>query len=225
MEVKFKRKITDYGYILTFDLAKSKSGWALLQIEPFQILEKGMITTKKEEAMPWDDYYHQILDIFNFVKQKYGDNFFIIKECCPQQAGKKSSISALQELGKAHAIFDLATVHADVDYYDWTGVYAVSVKAVFKHKLQMLESPDKYEINGYIRAAYPEIELGPFELDISDAIGVGITLIERKWNVDLDGEIKAQRKAYKELRSERARKLLMDKIEFLETLRYKGEEG
>lgn len=222
MEIKFKRKIEDYEYLLCFDLSKHKSGWALLRIKPFAILDRGVIKVRRETDMPWDQYYHQILDIFNTIKNKHGDSFFTIKEQCPQQAGKRSSVAALQELAKAHAIFDLASVHAGVDVYDYTGVHSVAVRSLFKKKLQNTQSPSKEEINGYLRAAYQGAEVDPQELDISDAIAVGITLIERKWNTDIIAEMKEKKKNIKELRSERAKELLQNYLTEIGSLIYEG---
>ena len=133
MEVKFNRRLDDYNYILSFDLAKHKTGYALIDFKSKKIEKYGLIVTDKENIMPWDYFYSKLREIIEEIRVKTnGNNFFVIKERLPNQNGPRSSIAALQELAKAHAVFDLFVAQNGIDYYDYIGIHSVSVKSYYK---------------------------------------------------------------------------------------------
>ena len=45
MEVKFERRMNEYNYILSFDIAKHKSGFALIDIVHNKLVCYGLIVT------------------------------------------------------------------------------------------------------------------------------------------------------------------------------------
>lgn len=222
MEIKFKKRQEEFKYILSFDLAKRKTGWALCQINPFVVVKTGLVETKKDSVMPWVDFYEQINGILDEVEVLCGkETFFVTKERCPNQAGARSTIEALQRLAQAHAIFDLVIGKREIYCYDYVGVFSMSVKHFYKKLLGRgaKDLPDKEDINTYLREQHPEFMLKSSECDISDAIGVAQTLLQHKWNQDIETEKKAYRKALKDARSERGKKNAAQALELLEKLK------
>ena len=90
MEVKFNRRLDDYNYILSFDLAKHKTGYALIDFKSKKIEKYGLIVTDKENIMPWDYFYSKLREIIEEIRVKTnGNNFFVIKERLPNQNGPR----------------------------------------------------------------------------------------------------------------------------------------
>ena len=229
MQVKFKKRLEDYDYILSFDLAKHITGYGLIGVHTQKIYESGVIITKKDSEMPWQEFYDKTKEVILSIREKYGNNFFITKERLPYQNGPRSSIAALQELAKTHAVFDLLVSQLWVDYYDWDGVSSVSVRAFIK-KETGIEKPSKEDVLRYIRTKYqdwsPLLEVSgkKYDTNSTDAIGVGITLMQRKWDSDLDIEIKELRKKGKTLKKDSAIEENNQKIAFLQSLKNNQKE-
>lgn len=222
MEIKFKKRQEEFKYILSFDLAKRKTGWALCRINPFVIVKTGLVETEKDSIMPWVDFYEQINKVLDEVENLCGrESFFVIKERCPNQAGARSTIEALQRLAQVHAIFDLAIGKREIYCYDYIGVFSMSVKHFYKKLLEReaKDLPGKEDINAYLRERHPEFSLKASECDISDAIGVAQTLLQHKWNQDIEAEKKVYRKVLKEAKSERGKKNAIQTLESLEKLK------
>lgn len=230
MEVKFERRMSEYNYILSFDIAKHKSGFALIDIVHDKLVCYGLIVTDSNNQMPWLEFYDKVFGVIDGVRREFGDKFFVVKERLPNQGGPRSSIAALQELAKAHAVFDLVVALTGVDYYDFDGVAAVSEKAYYKGKYG-IEKPSKEDIFNCIKQEFPELEkydakdyTNPeWSLDISDAIAVIQTLRFRKWDADLDLEIREQKKALKKLKRVRDIKEREAHISYLQSLKNEQE--
>lgn len=230
MEVKFERRMNEYNYILSFDIAKHKSGFALIDIVHNKLAWYGLVVTDPNSLMPWLEFYDKMYDTIESVRKNFGESFFVIKERLPNQGGPRSSIAALQELAKAHAVFDLVVAKINVDFYDQDGVAAVSEKAYYKNKYG-IEKPSKEDIFNCIKQEFPELEkyeakdyTNPeWSLDISDAIAVVQTLRFRKWDADIDLEIREQKKALKKLKRARDIKEREAHISYLQSLKNERE--
>ena len=127
----------------------------------------------------------------------------------------------LFELAKAHAVFDLIVEQQGYDYYDWTGIHSVSVKAYFKNRFG-IDKPSKEDIRQCIYVTDEEFAgenmFEPVNHDITDSIAVTYTLINKKWNADLDAEIKLIKKEIKLAKSKKAiseREALVKRLEKL----------
>lgn len=221
MEVKFNRRLDDYNYILSFDLAKHKTGYALIDFKSKKIEKYGLIVTDKENIMPWDYFYSKLREIIEEIRVKTnGNNFFVIKERLPNQNGPRSSIAALQELAKAHAVFDLFVAQNGIDYYDYIGIHSVSVKSYYKTQYG-IEKPQKIDIFHCLQQEFGELknvgekETDDWSLDVSDAIALAQTLVNRKWNADIDAAIKEEKKKIKELKNPRSIEAHQNNIEKL----------
>lgn len=221
--LKFNSKIEDYRYILSFDLAKIKTGYSLLDTKTNQIVMIGIINTAiyNDKNSFWLDFVADILEVFrsaaNIAEQTDG-KFFVIKERLPAQAGIKSTIATLQELAKIHGIFDYTVQMSGTDCYDWNGVHSVSVKSYFKHLLE-IDKPQKEDIANKIYQLFPDTDFSDFTYDVTDSIAVTLTLLNSKWNKDIEEEIKETKKELKKFKSEKKIQELNEKIEFLNTLR------
>lgn len=220
MQVKFNKSLKDYKYILSFDIAKHRTGYSLLCIDTQMVVISGAIVVGDDE-MPWFEFYEEVVSCIENIKRGFGDTFFITKERMPNQGGPHSNIAALQELAKAHAVFDLIVEQYDYDYYDWVGVHSVSVKAYFKSRFG-IDKPSKEDIRQCIYATDEEFAaetmFEPVNHDITDSIAVTYTLINKKWNADIDTEIKLIKKEIKLAKSKKAiseRQTLIKRLEKL----------
>lgn len=192
--IKFNESLKKYKYILSFDIAKFHTGWALVDIVEKKIPMFGIIECVDQEGI-WADMYKKTSDVICSVK-KYCkttlSDFFVTKEKLPQQAGKFTTISSLQALAQAHAINSLACWDNRVNVYDQDGVFSVSVKAYYR-KICGIQKPTKEDINKKICEDFncPEV-LGKY--DITDAVGCTETLVRSKWDADIKKEIKEIKK-------------------------------
>ena len=214
MIVKYNTKITNYNYVLSFDIAKRLTGYSLLDIKEDKIVEAGTIDTTHADCMIWQYFYDELNTIFNHIKKTYSGEFFVTKEKLPNQNGRFSTIETLQGLAQAHAIFDLACATSNVDVYDYDGVHSVSVKAYFK-ELTNIDKPQKEDIAKYIEIRYSDFNLDSFPLDVTDSIAVTITLIGKKYNNDILSEIKNKKKELKAAKSENKKNKIKNEIESL----------
>lgn len=234
MQVKFNRRLEEYKYILSFDLAKHKSGFALVDFVDKKIPYSGLITTDPQKEMVWDDFYADLKARLLFIRENFGSSFFILKERLPNQAGPRSTIATLQGLAGAHAIFDFFVSEHGLDVYDWQGVHSVSVKAYYK-QVTNLEKPQKNDIYDNIKQTYPTWEVpqdNSLSYDISDSVAVVETLINRKWNVDIEERKKELKKELKKAKAQRKidflsaeiKRLDELKLEICENIKQKGGE-
>ena len=218
--IKFNKKITDYQYVLSFDIAKHITGYSLLDIYNNKIICAGIIDTKKSKLdFVWDYFYNSIYDVINKCSSIICDsNLFIVKERLPNQNGKFSTIDTLQGLAQAHSIFDLAVHRSGHQYYDYDGDHSASVKSYFK-TLTGLEKPQKEDISEYIKKKYSDFDFEEYPLDVTDSIAVSITLLEKKYNNDIDEKIKMINKEIKKSKLKSKIDKLNEEIVFLKNLK------
>lgn len=229
MQVKFNKRLEEYDYILSFDLAKHITGYSLMEIETNKILVSGLVETDSSNGTPWKEFYDKVKETIVFLREKYGNNFFVLKERLPNQNGPRSSIAALQELAKVHAIFDLLVDQMYLDYYDFLGVSSVSEKAIVR-SYTGIEKPTKDDVFNFVVSVCPNFEpilinekKKIYDTNTSDSIMVSLTLILKKWNSDIEAEIKELRKKTKLYKRERDVSLAEEKIGYLQNLKIKKE--
>ena len=202
--VKYNCDLSNYDYILGFDLAKQKTGWALVNIKTNRIEMSGIIILNEKVDSVWLDIYDKIAVFLEDVKrhcQNLKKKFFVLKEKLPNQAGKFTTIASLQGLAQVHAIWELACEKSGVEVYDFEGVHAISVKAFFKRKYG-IEKPQKEDIAKFVCERYG-FDIGERPLDITDAIACVETLVEYKWNEDIQGKIKQLKKEARSYKTEK----------------------
>ena len=219
MEIKYNKNLSNYNYVLSFDLAKQKTGWALVDIKSNKIEKFGMVILNEKADSVWLDIYDKIVVVLNDIKkhcQILGKRFFVLKEKLPNQAGKFTTIASLQSLAQVHAIWELACEKTGVDVYDFQGVHSVSVKAFFK-KRYGIEKPQKEDIARLICENYC-FNIGENPLDITDAIACVQTLIEHKWNQDIIDKTKELKKEQKKYKSDKKIEEIGREIRRIQTL-------
>lgn len=221
MIIKFQRPLSEFDFILSFDVAKFLTGWSLINFKTFEIIEAGIIdmSSVKDECI-WPKYYTEMTKVISFCSfyhPEIAGKFFVTKEKMPLQAGHFSTISTLQALAQAHAICDMAMYNEGVPVYDYEGVHSVSVKALFK-KLTGVEKPTKLDIKKYIEDNFKGVDISQFTQDVSDSIAVSYTLVMVKWNNDIKEEIKNFKKEQKKYKTKQKQNEIEERIEQFKAL-------
>ena len=191
--------LSDKKYILSIDLALAKSGWNIYCLNTKKIVEKGMIQTKAKDV-----HGIRLKHIYKTVKgihKKYPD-CHIVKESCPMQAGKFTTIKVLQSLAKAHSVVEMYYPYAD-------NIHSTSIK----WKIGGSGSTKKDRIREIVNEIY-SLDIKKSELDISDSVAVLRTFLI-KFNEEIDKEVKTIRKKIKTLKTDKAVKNSNVKIEEL----------
>lgn len=212
--VKFQRKLSDFQYALSFDLAKHQTGYSLVNIFNKEIVDCGLIICDSDNPDVWLDMEEKISNVIAGTIERFGiENFFVIKEAMPKQAGRFTTISTLSALAQSHAILSFACSKLDVNIYDLIGVAAVSEKAVFK-RLTGIEKPEKEDIFESVVKMYEIQEplKGVLNYDITDSVAVVETLISKKWNSDIQQEVKELKKMQKKYKTEKKQMEIENKI-------------
>ena len=221
--LKFFKKISDYSYVLSFDIAKKVSGYSLYDIDNDCVVLAGIVdTSKHSEDFIWDYFYNQIIKIIDKCKELVGPEneaaIFVTKERLPSQNGRFSTIETLQGLAQAHAVFDLAVCHSCTEVYDYEGIHATSVKAYFK-KLINCEKPQKEDIANYLQRLYPNFDFSKYPFDVTDSLGVTLTLLGKKWDSDIIEKVRELKKERKSAKTKAKITKLESEIEALEALK------
>lgn len=221
---KFKEKIDCYDYIIGFDLALHKTGVSIYNIKKKRFTQYDMIISKGTGEEIFYDLYEKIKEyIWNFW-HKDGGHILVIKEALPAQCGKFTTVKTLQQLAKAHAALTIAVaelqkdMHKNICFYDDDGVHSVSVKSLFS--TEECKKPTKTDIRNKIVEIY-KVDNSKLTDDISDSMAVIHTLINRKWNLDIQEEIKKIKKEIKSLKKESTIKERKEEIEFLSSIMIK----
>ena len=221
--IKFQKPLSEIDYIISFDLALYKTGVSIYDISQKSIVRTDKIEVSHTDETPVATLYTKLKECLTSAVEKCGNLLMIIKEAMPAQAGRFTTIATLQTLAKAHAALDIAVAKVDgVDFYDETGVHAVSVKALFKTEEN--PKPTKTDIKKAV-CAYYGLEVGDLTDDESDSIAVIYTLVKKKWNADINEEIKRIKKEIKGLKQERAIEAHQKRIEELQGMLLEVDDG
>lgn len=216
--VKFNKHLTDYRYVLAFDLAKHRTGYALVDILNNVVAMSGLVDMDNDAEFPWSGIYSQFMDVIHTAKSIAGDDeFFVTKEKLPNQAGRFTTIASLQGLAQVHAIWELCCCHSEVEIYDREGVHSVSVRAHIAHQTG-IEKPTKEDVADYVSKKYGFKDVSA-ALDVTDAIAVVDTLVDKKWNSDIDAEIKTLKKQIKTYKTDKKKNGLLAEIDRLKELK------
>ena len=119
-------------------------------------------------------------------------------------------------MAKAHAILDLYLYQHDIDVYDYVGIYPITTHNYLKKILNKSKADkvDKDDIKKYVVDYYKLKQ--DITFDESDAVFLAKTLIDVKWNKDIDEEIKVKKRHKKTLKAQHAIKNVDDQIKELE---------
>ena len=221
--LKFTKSLSEKRYVLAFDLAKITTGWALFDLKEEKIVDFGMIKNVDNVDNFWYASYCNFSSFLSSLVERFPkEEIVVTKEQCPSQAGPFSSIAALQTLYATHAVVDVLCDQLGLECYDYDGVHVSTVRAFFR-KVSGVQSPQKEDVRDAIKAKFPDFDLGDYPLDITDAIGVAVTLVYAKYNADCKQQIKQLKKQLKEAKSKKKQDRLSEEIEKISSLTFECE--
>lgn len=224
MEIKFKKKLSDYDYVVMFDLASKISGVCVWDIAKGRPILTRKLVVRDGEANKAAGLISQIDGFFMNLTDQLGipdlSKVLVYRELCPVQQGRFTTAKTLIALGKAHAVLDIYLAEKGLDYYDLMGVAPATTHSYYR-KLRGLPSTEKVEktdIRDYLISEYG-IE-GDLSLDETDAVFLAKTFVDVFWNKELREEIKERKKHMKALKAVNAIEKVKDEISFLSSLEY-----
>jgi len=228
MEAKFRKKLSEYDYLVIFDLATRSTGacvWDLRKGEP--LYTENLITTGKTGNRArelWDAldrFFVHLACKFGLV---YSSKILVHRELCPIQQGKFTTAKTLISLGKSHAVLDLYLEERAIDYYDLEGISPSTAHAYFR-RLAGLDARDKVEKEDIRDYLVREYGIDPSTgLDETDAIFLAKTFVDVFWDKQIDEEIKERRKHRKGLKAPAAIAAVDAEIERLRSLKRQKED-
>lgn len=207
MVVKTNKALNEYKYLIMFDLASHNTGVCLWDIDNERPVYSWTIVSEKKDGIFVAELYNKLCDFFNMLKETLKIDLkkvFVSKEAMPVQLrGGSSTVQTFVALAKAHAILDLYLELHNIDVYDYTGVYPATTHAYLKKSLGLdsKATVDKKDAKKFIEDKYC-IEIKTF--DESDAVFLAYTLLNSKWNKDIDEKIKEIKKHKKTLKQKKA---------------------
>ncbi len=222
MQIKFKKALSEYQYILMFDLASKKTGVCLWDIKRSIPIYTKQIITKSDAELPAQGLKEVINECVEEIIQKYNiqkDYILFYQEAMPTQVhGGSSTVQTFIALARSHAVLDLYTYEKGFAIYDYVGVYPISTHSYLK-KLNGWDNKhkvDKTDIQKYVEENYGLKNLTPDEYD---AVFLAKTFVDVKWNKDLDEEIRNIKRHKKELKAQHSIAQCDAEIERLDNLR------
>lgn len=219
--IKLSKNIKEFKYLLTFDLASKNTGVCLFNLKENKPERVFMLRTKNKDKNFVLELYNLINDLFNNIYNLgiKKEEIFVSKEAMPSQLrGGSSTVQTFIALAKSHAVLDLYLDKNEINVYDYVGIYPATTHAYLKKVLNLdsKASVDKNDIQKYI---YDTFNFQTDTLDESDAVFLAITLINSKWNKDIDEEIKEVKRHKRTLKLEKAIRDCDERINFLENLK------
>jgi hypothetical protein len=185
--------------ILMFDLASHITGWCLYDSVEGVPLRHGVITVDRNGPNPDYDLKEQLKKLIASMET---EDLIVSTEAMPTQLrGGSSTIKTFIAMAQAHSDLAIACAEAKVPMYDRVGVYPASTHAYLRRLLGkgMDFKPQKEDIRAYCAALWGFDERS-VTYDESDAMFLAKTLVDVKWDKDIDGETKELRRHRKELK-------------------------
>lgn len=207
MQIKFQKSLSDFKYLVMFDLASKITGVCVWDLNKSKPINVQVLKTSNNCELKVEDLYHLLKNYFDFLSKVLHinlDDVLVYKEAMPAQLrGGSSTVQTFISLARSHAILDFFTYENNLAIYDYVGVYPISTHAYFRRlkNLDPKQSVDKKDLLSYVQETY---HLDGLTYDESDAIFLAKTFVEFKWNKDLDEEIKVVKKHQKSLKAPHA---------------------
>lgn len=218
MEIKFKKKLSTYDYLLMFDLASKVSGICLFDLRHHTARFTRVLKVTGELDLPSAELAQKLDRFFLSLKEEGYDlsKILVAKEAMPVQLrGGSSTVQTFIAMARSHAVLDNYLYEHNIDTYDYVGVYPISTHAYYK-KLTNAPADTKVTKEGIrdlVLKLYPDLNI--ITLDESDAVFLAKTLIDVKWNKDLDEAIREQKRHRKTLKAPHAIAAVDEKIKAL----------
>ena len=220
MEIKYKKTLLSYKYLVMFDLASHTTGVCLWSIPDHSPVETRIIRTSGK--FKTESLYNELQKYFDELYKRGIEkkDVLVYQEAMPTQLrGGSSTIQTFVALAKSHAILNLFLLQNEIDFYDDVGVYPASTHAYFKRLVPPppdQKGVDKDSIRRYVLSTFPLEEVS---LDESDAVFLAMTFVDIKWNNDIDAEVREVKRHKRSLVSEAAKRDCDEKIRSLMDLK------
>lgn len=217
MQAKYLCELNQFTHIVGIDLATYKTGTCVYDTQNKKFCEGKELVVEKDSSQKNLDLYFLLTDFLKGVTKKYGNKILVTKESCPKQNGPFTTVNTLQSLAGSHAILDVVLgLNTGCMPYDEVGVHSISVKTFFRS--EALPKPQKGDIRKELVAMY-NLDDTKLTDNITDSMGVVHVLVYRKWNNDIDAQIKELKKEIKKLKTPKAIDLRKEEIEKLTRLK------
>ena len=221
MEIKFQKHLSDYKYVVMFDLASKITGVCLWDIQNHRPAQTSIIDVTKCKTLPVAALYDQ-LDAFFSGLNKMGislSDILVYKEAMPSQIhGAATTIQTFIDLARSHGILDLYCAQHNIDVFDYTGVYPITWHCYLR-KLRGWDNKhpvDKKDTRDYLYETY---NLSNLILDESDAVFLAQTFVELVWNKQIDEQIREVKRHRKTLKAAHAINSCDEEIKRLDGLK------
>ena len=222
MEAKFRKKLSDYKYLVMFDLASKTTGVCIWDVTHGKPVASTAIVVPDRVDNRARGLWDALDDFFVRFALPLGvsqENAIVHRELCPLQQGRFTTAKTLIALGKAHAVLDLYLAEKGWDYYDLDGVSPSTTHAFFR-RIRGLTPKDKVEKEDMRSYLAEEYGIDPrIGLDESDAIFLAKTFAESFWDKELDDEMRNERRHIKGLKAPAAIRAGRERLEFLASLK------
>lgn len=225
MEIKFKKSLLDYDYLVMFDLASKVTGACVWDIKNGRPVLTRAIRVTGACELPFAELKREIDSFFKVVREKIGGGrFFVSKEMMPTQIhGGSSTVQTFLALAKSHAVLDVYCYERGIDCYDYKGVAPATTHAHYRRLtgLGPKEKVTKEMVRDYLRSEFADGPDGGWgsTLDETDAVFLAQTLCEAKWDNDIRERIREEKRHKKELKAPHAIAAVDAEIERLESLK------
>ena len=224
MEIKFKRSINDFQYLLMFDLASRNTGVCLWDIQKQSPVLTSTLKVEGKEELPAAELLDLIIHFTNSLVTRVGPfdikKLLVVKEAMPTQLrGGSSTVQTFIALARSHCTLDTVMYQNKIAMYDYVGIYPITWHNYFK-KVACLGKDDKVTkeaVHEYVVSKYNLDK--DMSLDESDAVFMCETFFAVKWNNDLKERIAEVKRHRKTLKAPHAIKLCDEEIERLNGLK------
>ena len=204
MQIKFQKKLDEYKYILSFDIA-THTGYSLYSIEEDKFITWGeIVVSDKDGFPPYVNFYYQLEDLLikicSFVNNK--PEVLCIKEKqVLQMMGHTTTVATIVNMAKLHAIFDEFMINSNIDVYDYEGLPVPTHKAYYRRVLGKKDIT-KQDVMKWVLGYYSISDKGITD-NITDSMCFILPFME-KWNKDIDEEIRGLKREKKSLKMPKA---------------------
>lgn len=223
MEIKFKKTLDSYKFIVMFDLASKNTGvcvWNLRTSSPYFTT---VIKVKGECELPAAELEQKIDGFFENLREVHGiamSDILVVKEAMPSQLrGGSSTVQTFVALARTHCVLDTYLYKNNIDTYDYIGIYPITWHNYFK---RIINADKEFKVDKKVVYDYNIKEYNirnPLTLDESDAIFLSKTFVDIKWNNDIDEEVREKKRHRKTLKAPHAIKAIDEEIEKLKQLK------
>ena len=224
MQIKFKKNIKDFKYLVMFDLASKNTGVCLWDLKKNEPVLTQTLKVRGELEVPAVELLNLIISFFNNLIFKIGgvgnDDILVMKEAMPTQLrGGNSTVQTFLALARSHCTLDTCMYQNGIAVYDYIGIYPATWHNYFK-KVKGLDKDYKVakeDVHEYVLSKY-NLDKN-ISMDESDAVFMCEAFLNVKWNNDIKDRVLEVKRHRKTLKAPHAIKLCDEEIERLNGLK------